>query len=41
MEKDYTVSDVMEIGEAEEMILGKAGVLIDEDQNQFTGDDVD
>jgi hypothetical protein len=41
MEKQYTVADVIEIGEAEEMILGKMGVFIDEDQNQFAGDDVD
>jgi len=41
MNNEYTVSDVLEIGEAEEMILGKNGVSIDEDQNQFTGDDVD
>jgi hypothetical protein len=41
MDKEYTVSDVIEIGEAEDMILGKSGVLVDEDQQELTGADLD
>jgi hypothetical protein len=41
MEKDYTVADVIEIGEAEEMILGKNGRNVDELENEFIGVDLD
>jgi len=41
MNNEYTVSDVLEIGEAEEMILGKSGVLVDEDQQELAGADLD
>jgi len=41
MEKQYTISDVIEIGEAGEMIRDKMGKFIDEDQYEFAGADVD
>ena len=41
MEKQYTVADIIEVGEAEEMIQGKIGRDVDEDFNETLGVDVD
>ena len=41
MEKQYSVADVVEIGDAEEMILGKGGCDVDEIVNEFLGVDLD